>query len=600
MRPACAILTLEIESPATEDCPLARLTNRDIAEIFENIADLLEIKGESVFRVLAYREGAQTIRDLPRDLSAIHAEGKLTELPNIGDTLADKIEEMLTTGELQFYKRITAEIPLSLVEILHVNGVGPKKVKRFWQELGILTLPQLESAAREGKLRGMSGMGAKSEQKILEGIEALNRRTNRLSIGIALPIAQSILNDLLKLPQAQYGDIAGSLRRYKSTIGDVDILIVSDDAAPIMDAFVNRPDVARILGHGPTKSSVELLQGLQVDVRVLPAARYGTALSYFTGSKDHNVRLREIALKQGLSLNETAFSNAETGEEVVLCATEEEVYKTLGLSYIPPELREDRGEIEAAQAGNLPHLIELADIRGDLHMHTTWSDGHLSIREMAEAARQRGLSHIVITDHSRSLGIANGISIERLMEQQKAIREVDAEMGPDFTVLHGTEMEIKSDGTLDFPDEILAQLDLVIASLHTSLRQPREEITQRLVNAIRNPHVDIIGHPRGQLIPEREPADLDMDTIFAAAKEHGTVMEINANPRRLDLDDSHARRAQELGIKLAINTDAHSAGELELTHYGVATARRGWIQPENVINTWTTGQLLDWLRSRGQ
>lgn len=579
---------------------MARLTNRDIAEIFENIADLLEIKGESVFRVLAYREGAQTIRDLPRDLSAIHAEGKLTELPNIGDTLADKIEEMLTTGELQFYKRITAEIPLSLVEILHVNGVGPKKVKRFWQELGILTLPQLESAAREGKLRGMSGMGAKSEQKILEGIEALNRRTNRLSIGIALPIAQSILNDLLKLPQAQYGDIAGSLRRYKSTIGDVDILIVSDDAAPIMDAFVNRPDVARILGHGPTKSSVELLQGLQVDVRVLPAARYGTALSYFTGSKDHNVRLREIALKQGLSLNETAFSNAETGEEVVLCATEEEVYKTLGLSYIPPELREDRGEIEAAQAGNLPHLIELADIRGDLHMHTTWSDGHLSIREMAEAARQRGLSHIVITDHSRSLGIANGISIERLMEQQKAIREVDAEMGPDFTVLHGTEMEIKSDGTLDFPDEILAQLDLVIASLHTSLRQPREEITQRLVNAIRNPHVDIIGHPRGQLIPEREPADLDMDTIFAAAKEHGTVMEINANPRRLDLDDSHARRAQELGIKLAINTDAHSAGELELTHYGVATARRGWIQPENVINTWTTGQLLDWLRSRGQ
>lgn len=579
---------------------MARLTNRDIAEIFENIADLLEIKGESVFRVLAYREGAQTIRDLPRDLSAIHAEGKLTELPNIGDTLADKIEEMLTTGELQFYKRITAEIPLSLVEILHVNGVGPKKVKRFWQELGILTLPELESAAHEGKLRGMSGMGAKSEQKILEGIEALKRRTNRLSIGIVLPIALSILNDLLKLPQAQYGDIAGSLRRYKSTIGDVDILVVSDDAAPIMDAFVKRPDVARILGHGPTKSSVELLQGLQVDVRVLPAARYGTALSYFTGSKEHNICLRELALKKGLTLNEHAFSNVETGEEMVLCATEAEVYSLLGLPWIPPELRENKGEIEAAQAGNLPHLIELADIRGDLHMHTTWSDGHLSIREMVEAARQRGLSYIVITDHSRSLGIANGLSIERLMEQQKAIREVDAEMGPDFTVLHGTEMEIKSDGTLDYPDEVLAQLDLVIASLHTSLRQSREEITQRLLNAIRNPHVDMIGHPRGQLIPEREPADLDMDTIFAAAREHGTAMEINANPRRLDLDDSHARRAQELGIKIAINTDAHSAGELELTHYGVATARRGWIQPENVINTWTTGQLLDWLRSRGQ
>ncbi len=579
---------------------MARLTNRDIAEIFENIADLLEIKGESVFRVLAYRDGAQTIRDLPRDLSAIHAEGKLTELPNIGATLAEKIEELLTTGELNFYMRLTAEIPLSLVEMLRVNGVGPKKAKRFWQELNIITLTDLETAARGGKLRGLSGMGAKSEQKIIDGIEALKRRTDRVSIGVALPLAQNILHDLLKLPQAQHGDIAGSLRRYRPTIGDVDILIVADEAAPIMEAFVTRPDVARVLGHGPTKSSIELLQGLQVDVRVLPAARYGTALSYFTGSKDHNVRLREIALKQGLSLNESAFSNLETDEEVVLCATEEEVYTTLGLPYIPPELREDRGEIEAALAGNLLHLITLADIRGDLHMHTTWSDGGLSIREMAEAARQRGLSHIVITDHSRSLGIANGLSIERLMEQQKAIRQVDAEMGPDFTVLHGTEMEIKSDGTLDYPDEVLAQLDLVIASLHTSLRQPREEITQRLVNAIRNPHVDMIGHPRGQLIPEREPADLDMDAVFAAAREHGTVLEINANPHRLDLDDNHARRAQELGIKLAINTDAHDAGNLELTHYGVATARRGWIQPENVINTWTAGQLLNWLRSRGQ
>lgn len=579
---------------------MARLSNREMAQIFENVADLLEIKGESVFRVLAYREAAQTIRDLPRDLNAIYAEGKLTELPNIGDTLADKIEEMLTTGELQFQNRLAAEIPLSLVEILHVNGMGPKKTKRFWEELGITTLVELEAAAREGKLRGMSGMGAKSEQKIIDGIEALKRRTDRISIGIALPLAQSILHDLLQLPQAQHGDLAGSLRRYKPTIGDVDILIVSDDAPSIMDAFVKRPDVARILGHGPSKSSVELLQGLQVDVRVLPAARYGTALSYFTGSKEHNVALREIALKKGLSLNEHAFSSLETGEETTLCATEAEVYEQLGLAWVPPELRENRGEIEVALAGNLPQLIEVSDIRGDLHMHTTWSDGTLSIREMAEAARQRGLSHIVITDHSRSLGVTNGLSIERLMEQQKAIREVDAEMGPDFTVLHGTEMEIKSDGTLDYPDEVLAQLDLVIASLHTSLRQPRDEITQRLLNAVRNPHVDIIGHPRGQLIPEREPADLDMDAIFAAARENDTVLEINANPRRLDLDDIHARRAQELGIKLAINTDAHSAPELELAYYGVATARRGWIRPETVINTWTTAQLLDWLRARGQ
>ena len=580
---------------------MTRLTNREIAEKFEIIADLLQIKGENVFRVNSYRNAAETIRDLPRDIHTIHEEGKLTELPDIGKTIATKIEEMLTTGELEFYTRLTAEVPVGLVDVLHVNGVGPKKAKLFWDELDINTVEGLAAAAHEGKLQNLPRMGAKSEQKIIEGIEALSRRTDRISIGIALPLATSILEDLLQLPETLKGDVAGSLRRRRSTIGDVDILIASENAKPIMNAFVQRQDVARILGHGSTKSSIELLQGLQVDVRVLPPERYGTALSYFTGSQQHNIRLRELALKQGLSLNEHSFTPvddaSDEGKEI-LCATEEEVYETLGLPWIPPEIREDRGEIEAAQQGKLPHLIHIEDLRADLHMHSTWSDGKRTIREMANLAKERGLSHIVITDHSQSLGIANGLTVERLMEQQQEIRAVDAEMGDDFRVLQGTEMEIKADGTLDFPDEVLAQLDVVIASLHVGLRQPREQVTERLLNAIKNPHVDIIGHPRGQLIPEREPADLDMDAVFDAAKKHDTALEINANPRRLDLDEVYARRAQELGIKLSINTDAHDADHLELAHYGVSSARRGWIEKDTVINTWSTEQFLDWVNHR--
>ncbi len=576
---------------------MSRLTNREIAQKFETIANLLQIKGESIFRVNSYRNAAETIRDLPRDVFAIYEEDKLTELPDVGKTIAAKIEEMLTTGQLEFYERLITEVPVSLVDMLRINGVGPKKVARFWQELNITTIDELQAAAEAGKLQKLSGMGVKSEQKILDGIAALVLRTDRLSIGIALPLALNILQDLRQLPQTLQADLAGSVRRRRATIGDIDILIAATDTMPIMDAFVHRPDVARVLGHGPTKSSIELLQGPQVDVRVLAPARYGTALSYFTGSQQHNIRLRELALKQGLSLNEHAFTHTD-GSGEMLCQTEEEVYERLGLSWIPPELREDQGEIEAAQRGELPTLITLDDIRGDLHMHTTWSDGKLSVREMARLAREQGHSYIVITDHSRSLGIANGLSIERLMEQQQEIRTVDAEMGANFRVLHGTEMEIKADGSLDFPDEVLAQLDVVIASLHVSLRQSRDDITRRLINAIENPHVDIIGHPRGRLIPEREPADLDMDAVFAAAQATDTVLEINANPRRLDLDETHARRAQELGIKLAINTDAHNADNLSLMHFGVATARRGWIQTENVINTWSTDQLLNWLSTR--
>lgn len=583
------------------------LTNREIADIFERVSDMLEIRGDIIHRVLSYRRAAETIRDLPRDLRAIAAEGTLTDLPNIGKTLAEKIEEMLETGELEFYNRLAQEIPPSLVDIMHINGVGPKKAALFWKELNITTVDALKAAAEAGKLRDLPRMGEKSEKQVLAGIEALARRTGRTPLGVALPAAQDILDRLLALPQALEGAIAGSIRRGRPTIGDVDILIASDDAAPIMDAFVAMPNVARVLGHGPTKSSVELQNGLQVDVRVLERARWGTALNYFTGSQAHNVRMRELALAKGYSLNEHALRPLDQNGNIIedesqhiLCATEEEVYAHVGLPYIPPELREDSGEIEAAQQGKLPNLIVLDDIQADLHMHTTWSDGQLSVREMAEAAQQRGRKYIVITDHSHYSTIANGLSVERLLEQQQEVRQVDEAMGPNFRVFHGVEMDIRSDGTLDLPDEVLAQLDFVIASLHFSLNQERSVITRRLLNAIENPHVDLIGHPRGQLIEKRAPADLDMDAVFEAALKHGTALEINANPARLDLEAQYARRAVEMGVLLAINTDAHRAEELDLLSFGVLTARRAWVEARHVINTWPLEHFVTWLNHRGR
>ena len=583
------------------------LSNREIADIFETVADMLQIRGDNIHRILSYRRASETLREVPRDLRAIAAENKLEEISGIGSTLAEKITEMLDTGKLEFYEKLAKEVPPGVVDIMRVNGVGPKKAKLFWTELDITSLEALEKAAKEEKLRNLAGMGAKSEQKIIDGIEALARQTGRARLGDALPAAQAILDKLLALPEALEGEIAGSIRRGRPTIGDVDLLIATntqEDAKPIMDAFVSMENVARILGHGPTKSSVELLTGLQVDLRILEKARWGTAINYFTGSQAHNVRMRQIALNKGYSLNEHAFSPVdETGKiiesaEKILCATEEEVYTTLGLAWVAPELREDSGEIEAAEQDTLPNLINIEDMQADLHMHTTWSDGKLSIREMAEEAKSRGRKYIVITDHSRSLGIANGLSIERLLQQQEEVRQADAEMGDGFRIFHGTEMDINADGSLDYPDDILEKLDFVIASLHVSLRQDREQITKRLLNAIENPHVDLIGHPRAQLIPSREPVDMDMDAVFEAAVKHNTALEINANPHRLDLEAQYARRAKDMGILLSINTDAHSASDMDLMPYGITTARRGWVEAQHVINTWSLDKFLEWLQRR--
>lgn len=572
------------------------ITNRQIADLFATIADMLEIKGENVHRVFAYRRAAETIRDYPRDLRAVAAEGGLDDLPNIGKTISEKIQELLATGKLEFYERLSAEVPPGVVEILHVVGVGPKKAKMLWQDAGITTLDALETAAKAGELRTLPGMGAKSEAAILAGIDSLRARAanTRQRLGTALPAAEAILELLSTVPGVERGAIAGSIRRGRPTIGDIDLLIMADDSSAIMEKFVHLESVGRILGHGTGKSSVELLNGMQADLRVLPAARWGTALNYFTGSQAHNIRLRQRALDRGFSLNEHAFTRQSDGAEI-LCATEDEVYAHLGLPYIPPEIREDSGEIEAAEAGRLPQLIEMSDIRADLHLHTDWSDGRASLHEMVLAAKARGRQYIVITDHSQGATIANGLSIERLLAQHEEVRRIDAEMNGEIRVLHGTEMEIRADGTLDFPDEVLAKLDFVVASLHVSLRQPREQITQRALNAIRNPHVDLLAHPRGQLLLERDPADLDMDAVIAAARDCQTALEINSDPARLDLEAPLARRASEQGVMICVDTDAHSPQGFDNLRYGILTARRAWLSPGRVLNTWPFDDFLRWL-----
>jgi DNA polymerase (family 10) len=575
------------------------MTNKELADTFTLIADLLQIKGESVYKINAYRKAAENLLNLGRDVKSIWQEGALEEIPGVGKAIAEKIDELLSTGELGFLNKLKAEVPETLAEVLQVPDLGPKKVKLFWDELDITTLEQLERAATENKLAGLPGMGEKSQTKVLAGIEALSRRkTGRTPLGDALPFAEEQLAFLRGLPGVVAAEAAGSLRRRRDTVGDLDILAAAEDSEPVMEAFAAQPSVTRIEGRGPTKTSVEFTNGLRAQLWVHSPEKFGTALQYATGSKDHNVRLREEALSQGYSLSEHALTK-EDGTEI-LCAAEEQVYQTLGLPFIPPELREDRGEVQAAKAGTLPTLIKTGDVIAELHSHSTWSDGKASIAEMADAAIARGRKILAITDHSASLTIGNGLSIERLQAQKEEIQAAREQYKDKLLILHGTEMEIKADGTLDFPDEILAELDIVVASLHVSMRQPREQVTERMLTAIRSPHVDIIGHPTNRLIPDRAGSDLDMDAIFTAAAESGTALEINANPQRLDLNDIHTRRAVELGIPITINTDAHRPEHMDFLQFGVATARRGWVEKQHVINTWEPEKLLDWLQKRGK
>jgi DNA polymerase (family X) len=575
------------------------MNNRQLADTFTLIANLLEIKGEIIYKTLAYRKASESLMGLGREASEYWKEGKLEEIPGVGKAIAEKIDELLSTNKLEFLEKLKKEVPAELAGWLQVPGLGPKKIALIWKTLNITSLSQLETAAKGGQLRDLPGMGAKSETAILDGLASLARRSGRIPLGRAYPLAQEIIRVLKGVKGVTAAEPAGSLRRMRSTVGDLDILVAAKDSHTVMEAFVNLKGVSRVLGRGETKASIEFTDGVRAQLWVHPPERFGTALQYATGSKDHNVKLRQIALDKGLSLSEHALTKVKGGGEI-LCATEEKVYETLGVQWVPPELREDRGEVEAAKAGKLPKLIQVKDIKSNLHMHSTFSDGALSILDMTNAAIKRGLKTIVFTDHSVGLGVANGLSMERHKEQAAEIKKVQKQVGDKILILHGTEVEIKADGSLDYPDDFLASLDLVVASLHSSLRQPRERITERLLKVVKNPHVDIIGHPTGrELMPEREGADLDMEAILHAAAESGVAVEINAHPSRLDLDDPFARRARELGVLISINTDAHSEDHYDMLHYGVAIGRRAWLEPKHVINTWTQKKLLDWLKKRG-
>lgn len=571
------------------------MDNREVAETLERIADILDILGEIAYKGVAYRRAADQIAHLSEPITEVWKRGELRSIPGVGEAMEKKIAELLSTGRLEYYERLKEKVPIGVLDLLAIPDVGPKTAKLLWEKLGITSVGEAEQAAREGRIRELPGMGARSEQKILEGIEWLRRRSGRIPLADAWPVADEVLAALAGTPGVVKASAAGSLRRRKSTVGDIDLLVAATDPAPVMRAFVALPLVAEVSLSGPTKTSVILRNGLQADLRVLPVERYGSLLQYFTGSKDHNVHLRGLAQEMGLSLSEYGFKR---GDEEILCPEEEDVYRTLGLPWIPPELREDRGEIEAAQAGRLPRLVEEADILGDLHAHTEWSDGAASIEAMAEAARRKGYRYLVISDHSQGLGIARGLTAERLREQRAEIQRLKSKYD-DFTLLHGVEVEIRSDGTLDLPDDVLAELDVVIASVHSGLRQPREEITARVAQAMQNPHVDIIGHPLGRILGQRDETAIDVEMLLQVAAETGTALEVNAIPLRLDLDDIHIRRAMGVGVRLAINSDAHNPAGLNAMTYGVATARRGWAEPRHILNTLPPDEMRAHLKGGG-
>ncbi len=576
------------------------MTNREIAEILGSIGDMMDILGENRFKVLAYRRAAENILSLGQDIRVYWRAGTLEEIPGVGSAIADKIDELLTTGELEFYDRLQDQVPPGVVSLLEIPDVGPKTARLLWEQMGLQSVAEVEAAARTGELQRLPGLGAKSEAKILSGIEALHRRSGRIPLGTAWPVATDLLEGLrATCPEVLDATVAGSLRRMRPTIGDIDLLAASEVPAAVMRAFAVLPRVAEVVLSGRTKTTVRLHNGLQVDLRVLEPKRWGAALQYFTGSRAHNVRVREIAQKQGLSLSEYGFKRQDGGQDAgeILCPEEAKVYETLGLPWVAPELREDRGEIEAAVAGALPRLVEWDDIQGDLHAHTDWSDGAGTLAEMAEAAQERGYRYLVISDHTQSLGIANGLTPERLRAQRVEIDTLN-EQWDGFALLQGCELEIKADGSLDFTNEVLAELDFIVASVHSSLRQERVQITARVMNALHCPYVDVIGHPSGRILGQREESAVDLDSVIQGAAETSTALEVNSIPARLDLDDVHVRRALELGVRIAINSDAHHPGGLDSLPFGLATARRGWATASDVLNTMTTDELGTWRQAR--
>ena len=558
------------------------MKNYEVARLLREIGDLLELRDETGFKVAAYKKAARSLESMKEDVECVWSDGRLMSIPGVGKTIAKKIEEYLETGQIETHKRLVEETVPGLVELLQISGIGPKTVLLLHQKLNVSSIEDLERAAREHQVRRLPRMGPTSENNILNAIERYRKRSDRIPLGAALPLAEEILNYLGRIEGVENLQVAGSLRRGRDTVGDIDVLATSSLPQKVIDAFVKMPLVQEVLGKGGTKASVIAGDTIQVDLRIVDHRSFGTVLQYFTGSKDHNVKLRNLALEHGYSLSEYSLTRLKSGEELFF-DREEDLYGRLGLPWISPELREDRGEIEAALNGTLPRLVELSDIKGDLHVHSDWSDGKNSIEEMVEAAQALGYEYMAICDHSPGLGIASGLSIERLAEKIRVIRELNETL-EGFTLLAGTEVDIRADGRLDYPNEVLAECDLVVASVHSAHNQSERTMNNRIVSAMENEHVDIIAHPTGRKIGERGPYQVDMELILEAALRTETIMEINAHPARLDMNDRWARRAKEIGVKVAINSDAHNIQGLKVMKFGVKTARRGWLEPEDVAN----------------
>jgi len=572
------------------------MSNHDLAKIFGEIADLLEIKGEDRFRVNSYRKASRTIGDLTEDVTDLAKRGQLQTIPGVGKGTAERISQYLKEGKIDVHQELLTSLPEGILALLNVPGLGPKKVAVLHHVLGVCTLDDLKHTIEQGKVQKLAGFGEKTATKILEGITFLEQSAGRTPLGVAQPIADNLRDQVARLPNVKRVTIAGSLRRGQETIGDLDLLCDAKDGKPVVEAFTKLPEVTGVRASGDTKGSVVVASPLggeiQVDLRVVLTESFGAAHQYFTGSKEHNVRLREIAIKKGYRLNEYGLFK---DEKAIAGRDEEGIYKKLGLPWIPPELREDRGEIECKE--KLPDLISLADINGDLHVHTTYSDGRHTIVDMAEAAKAKGYNVLAITDHSKSSAIANGLSADRLLEQIEDIRVANKKV-KGITILAGTECDILADGTLDFPDEVLAQLDWVVVSIHAGQQQDRQKVTHRSIAAMENPYVCALGHPSGRLIGVRDAMDLDWNTVIKAAAKTGTALEINAAWQRLDLKDVHVRQAMDAGCWLAIGTDAHHVNQLDQMALGVQTARRGWATKDRVLNAKTVADLRKWVTAK--
>jgi len=563
--------------------------NSEVAAILYEIGEILTIKDDR-FRSRAYLLAAQRITSLTEDIKKVKDRGELDKIPGVGKSIAATITEVLDTGESKVLEELRELLPPGVRQLMELEGVGPKNAMRLVEELKLSSIDDLEKAAKDGKVRELKGFGEKKEQNILQSISDYRNRQTRFLLGAILPIVDDILAWMRESPTVLRADVAGSYRRKRETIGDLDLLVASNDPDDTSKRFVEMPPVERVVSHGSTKSTVFLKGHLQVDCRVVPPEAYGAALQYFTGSKDHNVKLRTIGVKLGYKLNEYGLFRRED-DRLVASETEKEIYGALGMDYVEPELRENRGEIEAAMEHKLPKLIELSEVRSDLHCHSNWSEGTMTIKQIVEKAKGLGLSYVAITDHSKSLGIAHGLDEERLKEQGKEIDAINDEL-EGFTVIKGIECDIKADGSMDLTDSSLADLDIVVASIHSGFKNDEETMTNRMISAIHNEHVHIIGHPTGRIIQKRKPYPLNLDKVIEEAASQHVALEINAYPERLDLDDVSSRKTMEAGALLSIGTDAHALNQMEFLPLGVSVARRGWLTTKDVANTRTAKELL--------